>query len=202
MQSVRRFYVFILSLLLFLCPGTISKASESEAVKSKPSSTLVEGSWAVDARLKVTVHINGYKSETVHENAYDVFTFNPDSTFEMTDASGYWREKARNFSVYFDAQDVDNLFYEIFGDYDINVNVNVTKCIITGTVGKSTIRGTMTFRASFYLPDYGLGGTIAATIPFSGAPTTDPYDASSAGQSLKEIFRGVVGKSIKATLQK
>jgi hypothetical protein len=201
MLSVRRAGVLILSLLLFFCFLGVCSAVESDAAKAKPPTTFVEGSWAVDARITVKVTIKGYKPETVREYASDVFTFNSDGTFEMSYAFGYWGEKNRNFTVTFDSADIDNIFYQLFGDYDINVEFNVTKCIITGTVGKSTIRGTMKFNAKFYLPDYGIGGSIAATIPFAGSPTTDPYDVD-VNQSLNTTLRGLVGKSIKAAVGK
>jgi hypothetical protein len=163
----------------------------------------VEGVWAADARIKVTVTMKGH-TVSRSENGADVLTFSPDGSFSMTDATGTWREKKNKFTVWLDTSDIQTFFDSVLVDYGLNASVTVTKCIITGTEGKSTIRGAMTFKGVFFLINYGLHGTMTATANFAGARTTEG-EAESAGfdasESLKAVIRELVLKSLSSPEQ-
>lgn len=179
--------IFLASVICFAFLFVVSSANAS-----------VEGTWGVDARLKVKVTIKG-RSASRAANAADVFTFSPGGAFSMTDATGTWSEKKKKFTVSLDTSDIQSFFDSILSEYGLNADVTVTKCTITGTEGKSTIRGTMTFNARFYLIDYGLHGTITATANFAGARTSFG-DAESAGSEVSESLKAVIRDQIQKSL--
>lgn len=184
--------IFFASVIFFALLFVVSSANAS-----------VEGVWTADARIKVTVTIKGH-SKSVSENGADVFTFSPGGAFSMTDETGTWSEKKNKFTVSLDTSDIQSLFDSILADYGFNASITVTKCTITGTEGKSTIRGTMTFKARFFLINSGLHGTATATANFAGARTT-VGEAESAGfdvsESIKAVIRDQVLKSLSSQEQ-
>jgi hypothetical protein len=158
----------------------------------------VQGTWAVDAKVTVKVTIKGH-SATRSANSTDEFTFSSNGDFATTDMTGTWSEKNKNFTVLFDSADVQTFFESALADAGIDAGVTVTQCTLTGTEGKSTIRGTMALKANIFLTDYGLHGTISATANFAGSRTAvggGESAGSEVGESLKAAIREQVAKSL------
>ncbi len=206
MQSVRRSCVLILSLLLFFSLCTMSKASESEAAKAITSSTLVEGTWSVEGTAKLTFTYRlGHKARhrTITVFTTETWTFNPDGTFTALDndtgvlINGSWREKGKNVKVFFNLSEYDTLIEEALASDEFFGTVTITKLAATGTVGASTIRGTLTLKAHASFPE--VSGTITATVHFAGSRTTTTaaaVNADSESKSLKAAVSELVEQAL------
>ena len=211
MLSMRRSCVLILSLslLLFFCLSTISKAQEGEAVKSKTSSTLAVGTWGVDASSKLTFT---YKSD--HKTGRKVFTFDSfqvwmlglPNTF-MAEVEGFtltgtWKENGKNVTVSIPSSEFAEFdaFLEA-GVKDVSgyvVDINISKITGKGKVGTSTFSGKQTINGTFFIPAFGINGKIAVTTNFSGAKTAlmPTADADPENGSLKAAIVELVKEAI------
>jgi hypothetical protein len=181
MLSIRRSCVFILSLslLLFFCLGTISRAQEAEPAKSTVSSTLVEGTWEVNGAAKITFTYKGQGKHHKIQHRSIVFsttgawTFNSDSTFSTIDhgipINGTWTEKGKNVKVYFNIPEYQTLLEQVFADVGYPAIFSHSKFSATGTVNTSTLKAKLTIKSNAYFIDYGIGGTITATVHFVGS---------------------------------
>ena len=205
MQSIGRSCVLVLSLslLLFFSLCTIGKASENEAAKSKPSSTLVEGTWAVDGNTKITImgrHHHFVEFFDTTEN----WTFDPDGTFTALDQdtgvtiNGSWREKGKNVTVSFNRGEYQTLLEEALAADGLFTIITITKLTATGTVGPNTIRGKLTVNARIYQTDTGKSGTMTATALFAGARTTPDavVNAGPESESLIAAISKLIGKGL------
>jgi len=208
MLIVRRSCVFILSLslVLFFSLCTISKASESEAVKSKVSSTLAEGTWIVEGTAKITFTYKFNKKthhRTVVLNTAETWTFNSDGTFtaqgnDGLSANGTWRENGKNVTVSFNKAEYQTIMEDLLAADGYPATITITKLTAKGTVGASTIRGKLTANARFSITEFGISvnGTVTSTTTFAGAksslaPTADQEDVSLATGITKMIEESV-----------
>jgi hypothetical protein len=183
-MSKRIFFAFVICFAFLL---VVSYANAS-----------VEGTWTVDGTVRLKMTIRGH-SKAVSANATEEFTFDSNGDFAMTDMTGTWKEKNKQFTVRLDRAEAQTYLESALADDGLNASITITQCTLTGTEGKSTIRGKMTLNARFFLPDYGLHGTMTATVNFAGAKTT-VAGAASAGpevsESLKAAIREQVSKSL------
>jgi len=207
MLSIRRSCVFILSLslLLFFSLCTISKAQESEPAKSTVSSTLAEGSWAVDGSAKLTFTYkenHKVKHRSVVLDTTEVWTFVPGGAFTALDhdtgflVTGSWSEKGKNVTVFFNKAEYQTLIQEALAFKGFPGVITITKLTATGKVGTSTIRGKLTLKAH---GNFGfVSGTITATANFAGAKTSADaiVNADPESKSLKEAISELVGESL------
>ena len=154
MRSKRRSCVFILSLslslLLFFCLGTISRAQEAEPAKSTVSSTLVEGNWQLASKITFTYKGQGKHHKVKHVSIVistaEMWTFNDDGSFLTTDRSnpigGSWTEKGKNFKLYFNVADYTALLEELFSPegyarHRLKKSTTILSDRATGTVSLS-----------------------------------------------------------------
>ncbi|MGO9687208.1 MAG: hypothetical protein ACLP2X_01485 [Syntrophobacteraceae bacterium] len=211
MLSIRRSCVFILSLslslLLFFCLGTISRAQEAEPAKSTVFSTLVEGNWQVNGAIKITFTYKGQgkhhkvKHVSIVISTAEMWTFNDDGSFLTTDRSypigGSWTEKGKNFKLYFNVADYTALLEELFALEGYPVIFSHSKYSDTGTVNTSTLKAKGTIKSNAYFTGLGIGGTITATAHFVGSKDADPTTiADPESESLTDAIREVVIKGL------
>jgi len=207
MQSIRKSCVLILSLslLLFFCLGTISKAAENEDARILPPSTLVEGTWEVfgSAKLTFTYKQNHkVKHHSIVIGTTETWTFNPDGTFAALDngitIDGSWREKGKNVTVYFNQAEYQTLLEEALAADGYPAIFTITKLSATGTVNTSAVKGKLTVNAHVYLPDYGLSGTVTATAHFAGGRIESDavVNADPESESLRAATGEVVRKGL------
>ena len=211
MLSMRRSCVLIvsLSLVLFFCLGTISKAQEGEDAKSKPSSTLAVGTWGVDASSKLT-----FTYKIGHKAGKKVFTFDSFQIWSlelpnsfMADVEGFtldgtWKENGNKVTVSLPSSEFAE--FDAFLDAGVKdvsgyvVDINITKITGSGKVGTSTFSGKQTINGSFFIPAFGVSGKIAVTTNFSGAKTAllPTVDADPESGSLKAAIVEMVKEAI------
>jgi hypothetical protein len=199
MLSMRRSCVLIvsLSLLLFFCLGTVSKAQEGEPAKSTVSSTAVEGSWAVGGASKITFTYKvNHKTRHVSFalSSADTWTFNPDGIFSTVDhgiaVDGAWTEKGANVRVFFNIAQYQTLLEKIFALEGYPAIFTSPSVSATGTVKGDTLKATLTIKAKAYFIDYGISGTITAKGHFV-ATMIEPGEVVSADPEDESLIDGI-----------
>jgi len=148
----------------------INRETVSGDVRSFSITSSLIGTWDIKGTETVTVNIPGYRTETVTEQFYDEFTFNPDGTFQMIGMRGTWSEEGSLFTIYLPYDAVERYFEQAFRSQGLSVDVTVTSIVFGGKENwfNDTISGKIIMAMKIYIYNYGLSGTAKASGTFTG----------------------------------
>jgi len=163
-------------------------------------SSVSETTWDIEGTMKVRVSIQGLGSQSEAIDFSDELNFHSDSSFEMIDWEGTWKQIRNRFTVNLDPVDVEAYFEEFLRANGLDVTVEVTKLSLTGTEQKNgTINGRIILNINFHLNDLGLDGKLSATTTFTGTITAEDL-ASSEGKAASPLrlksLNGIVQKKL------
>lgn len=155
----------------------------------------VVGSWDVGGMMKTTVKLKG-KSSTTKSYEHMLFVFNPEKTFlinvDPVNIPGTWKQKKKNFNVYFSLSDLqqfcDEIEQGVYVESGLTVDVLPKSITLKGTEKKDgTIKGTLTIKASVYYVDYQKQASMSISYPFTG--TQQVNSLSSVMQQDDKYFK-------------
>jgi len=162
----------------------------------------VLGSWDVEGLMTVKVKVKG-KTATTKSYEQMLFAFNPDETFNLSEDTinilGTWKQKKKNFNVYFSLTDLqqycDEVEHDVYMQYGITVYVLPKSITLKGTEKKDgTIKGTLTFKTSVYYVDSNKTGNMTLSYPFTGTQQDNIYLQESA--SFPDLLTDVIAETI------
>jgi len=163
-------------------------------------SSVSDTTWDIEGTMKVRVSIQGLGSQSEAIDFSDEFNFHPDSSFEMIDWEGTWKQIRNRFTVNLDPVNVEACFEDFLRANGWDVTLEVTKLTLTGTEQKKgTINGKIMLNMDFHLTDLDLNGKLSVTAIFTGTITAGDR-ASSEGKTASPFrlksLNGIVQKKL------